>query len=75
MGTRVWEGSREEEMPELDLKACLGFNHQRREKECARPGVPSPQATDWYPHLCPVHGNIAFEQNRTLVPKMLGTTL
>lgn len=27
MGNRVWEGSREEEVSELNLKACLGFNH------------------------------------------------
>lgn len=27
MGNRVWEGSREEEVSELNLEACLGFNH------------------------------------------------
>lgn len=36
MENRVWEGSREEEISKLDLEACLGFNHQRKEEGCSR---------------------------------------
>lgn len=36
LGSRVWEGSREDELSERGLEACLGFNHQRREKGHSR---------------------------------------